>query len=394
MKILFLSKSADATEVYRCVIPQKYLQRAGHEVRRTYVEDQPRKPGTGIKGADVEWADVIVFQRPLTKFALDCLIQIKNKLPNKVLVGDYDDDYFSVPTWNPGYTFVKANQPYWEQMLPLYDGIMVSTETLRGAIEAETKAPVEVIPNGFDFEMFDAASSTSRFVLKASRLKDGGIDHAYSVDNEQFNQLMSDKVVVGWAGSKFHFVDQEWLVDCLADVCRRNKDIVFLFVGYIQDRVVREIPLSRLFTSGGAYPVENFYSMLKSVKIDVALAPLDPCRFNASKSNLKIMEAMALGAYPVCSRLDPYEDDLDWEEAVEDEGKNFTPRHGLLVDYRTIDWREKILNAAASASDPVAKEAIKKANNAYVRERHSAELRTHMYVEFFQSLLDAKGGPA
>lgn len=390
MKILFLSKSPDATEVYRCAIPQKYLQRAGHDVRRTYVEEQPRKPGSGIKEADVEWADVVVFQRPLTKFALDCLTMIKQKIPGKVLVGDYDDDYFSVPTWNPGYTFVKANQPHWEQMLPLFDGLTVSTNPLKGALMQATQAPIEVIPNGFDFDAFDAARSDVKFGLKASRIKDKAIDHAYAIDNQQFNELMRDRVVVGWAGSRFHYVDQEWLVDSLADICKADERIVFLFIGYIQDRVVKEIPLSRLFTAAGAYPVENFYAMLKSVKIDIALAPLDPCTFNSSKSNLKILEAMSLGAFPVCSRFDPYEEDLDWEAAMVFEDDEFMPRHGLLVDYREIDWKEKILSAAKTVSDPVAKAAMMSANNAYVRARHSAELRTEAYVNFFQSLLNAK----
>jgi glycosyltransferase involved in cell wall biosynthesis len=390
LKILFLSKSPDATEFYRCEIPQKYLELSGHEVRRCYLEKQPKLAGSGIQTADVEWAEVIVFQRPLTRFALNCLQQIRTRYPAKVLVGDYDDDYYSVPDWNPGFTFVKAHEPVWTRMPALYDGIVASTLPLKEKLETKTQTPIEVIANGFDFELFDSLEPCQPFYVQATTLgKDGNAEHVYPITNEQFNELMRDRTVVAWAGSRFHYVDLDYLSSAVAEVCRVNPDIVFLFVGYIQGNVLKGVPVSRLFTVGGRYPTHEFYRLLKSLKIDIMLAPLDPCEFNQSKSAIKIYEAMAIGAYPICSEFDPYEDELD-PEALLWEGEVYRDRYGTLVPYQNRAWSKAILQAASDLKDPIVADSWRTANHSYVRERHHASARSELYIKFFTRLLNAK----
>lgn len=374
MRILFLSKSPDATEFYRCRIPAKFLEKAGHEVRVDYMERFGRMPDSGIKEKDVEWSEVVVLQRPVNEFALKAINKIKENYPDKILVGDYDDDYENVPSWNPGYSFVRSNEKYWKSIIPLYDGVMVSTEPLKKVIEKYTAKPISVITNGFDYDMFDSLSPFCNVSLSSPSIDGNKLSRNYSVTGEQFNQLMKDKIVVAWAGSKFHFVDLDWLADDLAGVCRDRDDIVFLFVGYIQERIVRNIPVNRLFICNGISPISNFYRLMKGLKIDIFLAPVDPCVFNRSKSCLKTMEAMSCGFYPLASDWDPYENDIG---------------NGVLVGYENGDWKKSILGATSLVLSGESKALIEE-NKVTAREKYDAGKRTDLYVKFFESLLEKR----
>ena len=44
----------------------------------------------------------------------------------------------------------------------------------------------------------------------------------------------------------------------------------------------------------------------KSLKLDLAIAPLEPCRFNEGKSNIKLLEYTALGIPGVFTDITPY----------------------------------------------------------------------------------------
>lgn len=392
MKILFLPKAPDATAYFRCELPAKALAAAGHDVRSRYLEPHPNVADAGVREQDCEWADVIVVQRPLTEYALEIVRQLKARLPHKAVVGDYDDDYYSVPRWNPGYTFVKANEKYWQALVAEMDGVIVSTDPLAEAIHRRYKGPIEAIPNGFDFATFDALPPPLPFPLAASRLAPDGLNHqvAYSVGSEEFNELMRERVVVAWAGSQYHFSDLGRLAPCVPEILRRHPEVVLLFVGYVTGDILRGTELSRVFTCGGRFPATAFHAMLRSLKIDIMLAPLEPVEFNASKSNLKVMEAMALGAYPVCSKFDPYQDDLDLEELAEVDPDDTTPRHGRLVPYRKGAWAAAVSEAVALVSDPVRRETVRRDNAAFVRARHAAPLRVPLYEAFFTRILEAK----
>lgn len=392
MKILFLPKAPDATAYFRCELPAKALAAAGHDVRSRYLEPNPGVPDSGVREEECEWADVIVVQRPLTEYALGIVRRIKQCLPRTAVVGDYDDDYYSVPTWNPGYTFVKANEPHWQAMVAEMDGVVVSTDPLAEAIHRRYKGPVEAIPNGFDFETFDALPPPPPFPLAASRVGADGRSHdvAYTVGSEEFNELMRDRVVVAWAGSQYHFSDLARLAPCVPEIMRRHPEVTLLFVGYVTGDVLRGAPLSRVFTCGGRFPATAFHGMLRALKIDVMLAPLEPVEFNASKSNLKVMEAMALGAYPVCSKFDPYQDDLDLEELAEVDPDDATPRHGRLVPYRRGAWADAVSDAVRVVTDPIERDRCRRDNAEFVRSRHAAPLRAPLYEEFFTRILEAK----
>lgn len=380
MRILFVAKSPDATQYFRCEVPAKYLAQAGHEIRTDFIDPLPKIPGSGIKEADCEWADVIVFQRPITLTHYKIIDIIKKIRPNKVLVGEYDDDYGSVPNWNPGYPYIKAHDGEWQAIYKLYDGVICSTPPLaRLAQQRNPGVLTQVIPNAFDLSVMDQIQPTDGVQMFAPTLGGENKDMClplYNLTSESFNEMMKDKTVVYWAGSKFHYVDLDWIADDLREVAKRDESIVFLFVGYITGRIVEKMPVNRLFVAQGGSPVSKYYQILKSLKKDIGICPVDPCEFNESKSALKVYESMYMGAYPLASDFDTYENDIG---------------QGRLVDYNQGDWAEAILEAAALHREGKLKEKID-FNTAYMRERFDARTRTQMYVDFFNKLLERKRG--
>lgn len=284
MRILFLPKSPDATRVYRVDIPSKYLQRAGHEVRIRYPEPVKSFESETLNVEDVAWADVVVWQRPATARAFDMLQHMKAVYPSKPMLGDYDDDYSSVPRWNPGYAFIQMNVKSWPKFFPEFDGIIASTDPLAEKLGMfAPQADVVTIKNGFDFEEFDAIEPNASAGLFVPKMDGERVVAEASVDVATFNEMMRDKLVVAWAGSRFHYVDLDLLPEDLLDVAKKRDDIVFLFVGYAQGKLIDAIPKNRLYLTGGRAPISEFYRLLKTLKIDAMLAPVDACEFNKSK---------------------------------------------------------------------------------------------------------------
>ena len=146
MRILFYAKSPDATEYYRVSLPAKYLKRlSGVEVFTSYAEKNPKASHSGVKFTEIEWADVIIFQRPATEPVLKVMEMIKERHPKKILMLDYDDDYYSVPKWNPGYPFIKINERTWPKFPGVVDGIIASTEPLAAVFRTNTDKPVYLL---------------------------------------------------------------------------------------------------------------------------------------------------------------------------------------------------------------------------------------------------------
>lgn len=392
MKILQLAKTPDATETYRLVYPQRALEVAGHEVRRMYLEAWPMKgQHHPVRPQDVEWADLLHVQRPLSEFSLKTIQQVKARYPHLPIVGDYDDDYFHVPRWNQGYTYVAAHSEWWPHIVPLFDGITFSTHPLRESFEENGwTGPSAVIQNVIDLDAIEALEPRYDFHVDCPRLNDnGGLEVAARLDAAGFNELARGKTVVCWAGSAFHYADIDQVAEALKAVAEADENVLFIFVGYTQGNIVKALPSNRLFLVAGS-SIEDYYRRLKSLKIDISLAPLHPCKFNNAKSNLKLMEAFSLGWFPVAVDLDPYFDDLD-PEAVTAEGDLWIPRHGLLVDpnFPVKAWSDAILKAIAQVRNPDV-DLWRKNNLTYVRERYTLPDRVEDYDTFFRQVAAAK----
>lgn len=113
-----------------------------------------------------------------------------------------------------------------------------------------------------------------------------------------------DRLTVGWMGSSTHSMDWAEADNHVKKFMLRNPDVQFHLIGGSYGEKFQLHP-GQLVETGWVDGVENVW---KAIDFDIALAPLRPHLFNRSKSNLKALEAAALGIPIIASDVGPYPD--------------------------------------------------------------------------------------
>lgn len=103
---------------------------------------------------------------------------------------------------------------------------------------------------------------------------------------------------VGWAGAQQHQGDLEFIipvVEATAD------EVEWVFMGMCLAKLRYHISELHNPASFDKYP-----AALAALDLDLAIAPLEINRFNAAKSNLRILEYGAVGFPTICTDIEPY----------------------------------------------------------------------------------------
>ena len=182
------------------------------------------------------------------------------------LVYDIDDDIFHVPDWNPASALFgqKLVQKNVEDFLRLVDAVWVATEPLK-ELYAPYNDNIYVLPNSIAFEA-----------------------HSPSPNN-------SLKKVVLWQGSGTHAHDLK-ILNKVVDRLTHDEDVL-VKMWFAHMPRVHTVP---------AVEFKGFHAVLSQVDACIGLAPLIPCTFNESKSNLKFLEYAAQKIAVVASNYTPY----------------------------------------------------------------------------------------
>lgn len=236
----------------------------------------------------------ILFGRPFSEETGGSMIRHyvakRNKYGYKIFA-DYDDLLFSldgtqaIPEYNPKPIDTVEAGKYLAKMLPKMDGVTVSTAFLKYAIEGVFGYDrVTILPN-----------AVPRYCFGYARKRNA----------------MRDVPRVLYAGSMGHFKDGSvgdfagpwvpWLTEAV-----KNGEIelhVFDNVKFLGD-VAEKVNIH-----GGVSSAE-FPATIAAIEPDIYLAPLRPNNFNRAKSNLKLLEATAIGAVLLCSDFEggPYDE--------------------------------------------------------------------------------------
>lgn len=112
----------------------------------------------------------------------------------------------------------------------------------------------------------------------------------------------NERVTIGWMGSSTHQMDWDQAAQPVARFFKQNPDVRFHLIGGNYTRELK-IPKNQAKYTQWIDGVENVW---RAIDFDIALAPLRPHVFNQSKSNLKALEAAALGIPIVASDCGPY----------------------------------------------------------------------------------------
>lgn len=223
-------------------------------------------------------ASVAVVQRQCTEGNYKALVRMKET--GLKVVYDLDDDLWNIPGTNPAKRILMPMREGFAVCASLCDAVTVSTGPLATAVKTEMpnlKAPVYVIPNAIDLCLF----------------------------KEPDLPKTTDRVVIGWGGSNTHFGDIAEVWKTLPWVYQQCPNAWFEFVGMNPPTALMNVPRVsiRPWVDIGKYA-----SRFSSWSWDIVLAPLDDNRFNRSKSNIKMLEAAAVNAPCLASRVRPYED--------------------------------------------------------------------------------------
>jgi len=221
----------------------------------------------------------VVFQRSATKAQLDVIKHFKKICLGKPLIYELDDNLFDIPKWNFASEFYNKNKPYIKEILGKVTGITVSTQTLKNSL-TQYNSNIKVISNHLPKFLWG---------------------------NTEFRHSNGKKRIC-YPGSFNHF-DQnsdkgDFSTNIIDFIEKTVDDYQWVFVGGIPKSLENNPKIER----HGWVSVLEYPQFMKTLDIDIMIAPLEYNMFNRCKSNIKALEATALGVPLICSNIDPYSD--------------------------------------------------------------------------------------
>jgi tetratricopeptide (TPR) repeat protein len=114
----------------------------------------------------------------------------------------------------------------------------------------------------------------------------------------------TDRVVIGWAGSRTEHHDLLLALPALAGVLERHPEVRVAILGDPElGATLSALPAARVsFMPAGS--LERYHRFLDG--IDIGLAPLAPTPFNRCSEDLRFLDYAAHGVLAVCADLPPY----------------------------------------------------------------------------------------
>jgi len=212
-------------------------------------------------------ADILFFERPQDQHYLEAMQMGKDY--NIPIWVDFDDDLFSLPRDNPGYSFYskKNNQAIIEKCIKLADIVTVATETIKQQFSHLNK----------------------NIVVIENSLND------YNIPLEKIKNRFK---IISWRGSNTHRNDLLSCSEGMFNLAKKyEKEWSWVFVGgqqnndlwYITDYIKQHFNLKEC-------DIVTYHKFLKDLKSSIHMVPLVVNQFNKSKSNISWIEGTLAGA--------------------------------------------------------------------------------------------------
>lgn len=359
MKILMLTTQNAAIAWWRFQAPAKALRAAGHEV--TIFEEPEYSEAAVSYGGLWGWLlehshdyDVIHVGYSSSDVLTRILLAIRHK-ENKKFITDIDDDYTKVPTYNAGFkTFGPAtlDRRIVRAQLLVSDAISVTTPTLSQALDVSSR-PHHILPNMVYLPDWDHPVDPQRHKDSTIRIMLAGGNARYgdwALIQEALESVVAkygQKVRLIFAGCTPDWVEQ-WLQD--RGVPENNRAT---YVQPVMDPAL-------------------FPKVMKWLAPDIYLSPTIPNQFNASKSNLKAIEAALSGATFMCTDFTTYGD---------------VPNDACLkVSNTYTQWFEGL---SALVEDATLRKRLNHKCLNWVYDTRDITKNTKMWLDTYQSVLDS-----
>lgn len=279
--------------------------------------------------------DVLVFQRPNSPELAETIGKLRAALPDTFFVYELDDAFGLVPDESAHSTFIHSQtDAHMATIMHLCDVVTTTTETLAARIRefAGEELSVRVIPNMIFQEEFDKLTT----VRKQARATKG------------------KKLRIGWAGGIGHIPDLKLIAPAINQI---GNAVDWVFMALRPDGVD-----PALIEYHDAVSTKDYPGKMASLGLDILIAPLVDNGFNRCKSNLKLLDAAALGIPAVASAVTPY-----------------TEGHPPLlasVGPSAAEWTDALVRIAALTPEQCQEHArhLRKWAQSYIYETHIKEL--------------------
>lgn len=276
--IFFNHHSSSACPLHRCLYPARFCGPEFEPHGWHFLNGEGIPPGHDVYG---------IHGLPTVEAIFELA---KMKRRGARVLWSVDDDWLSIPAWNPASPGENGMAAY-GIMCSLTDFVLTSTPAL-AATFAHLGDKVLCAPNLLDVARFpdpDHRTEDGRRILTLSR-------------------KVRYPVHVVWAGGPTHSGDVEVLSDVLDRLlCKYPRDkLVVTFFGMMPPPRLVTRHLNNGLIHQPQVPLVAYQSVLNSIDPHVYLCPLAPIPFNESKSNIRVLESWASCAAPVATAWGEY----------------------------------------------------------------------------------------
>lgn len=256
------SRKPSAMDWYRSTVPLAMLEREYDDIR---IITHPA--GVPFSWRTFAGADVVFMARGIDQNAFAIAeMCYKMRVP---LVLDYDDDLFNVHEVSPAYEHFNANKEQAKEIISLADVVTVSTKGIVDSFKEHGIENTVVIPNAHNDYIFP--------MHKAEQHNPDG--------------------VIAWRGSSMHGWDFQPYKDVIIELIKSYPEKQWKFFGELPDFLKYE--RLKNVTATGEMPLMDYFHAFYSERQSVVFVPLDGHKFNLSKSNIAMLEAIYAGALVV-----------------------------------------------------------------------------------------------
>lgn len=147
----------------------------------------------------------------------------------------------------------------------------------------------------------------------------------------------TDKIVIGWAGSKSHYDDLKMVMPALKYILKKNPNVELDLCGGVEEKHINwlfgkdEDYLTRVYLSPATGGYDTYPDLLASKDWHIGIAPLIDDEFNRGKSHIKWMEYAMIKLPCIASKVYPYFQDIQGKKVIEHE------KTGYLAENKQ-DW--------------------------------------------------------
>ena len=359
LKIVIMNQGLDgAIPFYRLYQPLKYCERKG--LCKAVFHD-PNTSQTDII-EELEDADIIVWQCPTSTKVWQWVCAVKNENEienrNRKIVIEFDDSLADISPWNEKYRVFGTKEAY----VQIGENEKSKFDRLNEMVDKGEK-DIWQLPNGnWEYKLwengqdgFDLKDNNERMQAAASIVKEcdmfqcttkdlASLWHKHSertgktailpnlIDFDRWQlQKPNDtgKIRIAWQGGSSHYQDWKPVIPALIRLEEEYGDRIELVVAGQTWKGIQG-KLKNVVKMGWHGDIRTYPLMMRNLKADIGIIPLEDNVFNRGKSALKWLEYSALGIPTIASDVTPYKEVIKY-------GKT-----GYLVKNTEDDWYEHI----------------------------------------------------